>query len=89
MTIIVRLAGSLRHNEDEREIVLTQARTVGEAVGQIDLPQTMGLVMLVNGRLAHWQTELQDGDVLQLLPVIGGGAPGRSTPSSSPCPPSR
>ncbi|MCS7040092.1 MAG: MoaD/ThiS family protein [Caldilineales bacterium] len=75
MSIIVRLAGSLRPNDDhEREIVLTQARTVGEAVGQLDLPQTMGLVMLVNGRLAHWQTELQDGDVLQLLPVIGGGA---------------
>lgn len=78
MSITVRLAGSLRPNDNhEHEIVLTQARTVGEAVGQLDLPQSMGLVMLVNGRLAHWQTELRDGDVLQLLPVIGGGASNR------------
>jgi sulfur carrier protein ThiS len=74
MSVLVRLAGSLRSTDDhEHEIVLAQARTVGEAVSQLDLPQSMGLVMLVNGRLAHWQTELQDGDVLQLLPVIGGG----------------
>ncbi len=74
MSVLVRLADSLRSGaEPSHEIVLAQARTVGEAVSQLNLPASVGLVMLVNGRLAHWQTELQDGDVLQLLPVIGGG----------------
>ena len=31
------------------------------------------LILLVNGRMAHWQTPLSDGDVLKLVPAIGGG----------------
>jgi molybdopterin converting factor small subunit len=30
--------------------------------------------MLVNRKAADWTTELHDGDVLRLMPTIGGGA---------------
>jgi molybdopterin converting factor small subunit len=49
-------------------------QTVGQAIERLRLPPDVALIMLVNGRIAHWTTELQDGDVLQLLPTIGGGA---------------
>jgi sulfur carrier protein ThiS len=51
-----------------------EAATVGEAVSMVDLPEVGELLLLVNGRIAHWQTELNDGDVLKLVPAIGGGS---------------
>ena len=43
----------------------------GTIVHDVD---TGELILLVNGRMAHWQTPLTDGDVLKLVPAIGGGA---------------
>jgi len=48
-------------------------RTVAEAWARLDLGQASGLAVLVNGRLADWQTELRDGDVVRLLRAPGGG----------------
>ncbi len=52
---------------------LEDVRTVGDAITQLQLPVHTGLIMLVNGRLAAWTTELQDGDTLQLGPALAGG----------------
>ena len=52
---------------------LGNVQTVGEAVVQLDLPKDLGLVMLVNERIANWNTPLVDDDILQLIPVPGGG----------------
>jgi len=49
------------------------ARTVGEAIEQLNLPDVGELMLLVNGRMAYWQTELADGDSLKLVPAISGG----------------
>ena len=75
MTITIRTAGALKERLSTEMILsnLTDGQTVGDAVTQLDLPADMGLVMMVNGKLAHWGTELHEGDVLQLVPVIGGG----------------
>ncbi len=70
--ITIQAAGSLKERIPPGTTVPT-ARTVGEVVAQLPLPRDMGLVMMVNGRLAHWNTELKDGDTLQLAPVVGGG----------------
>ncbi len=53
--------------------VLEDVHTVGDAVEQLPLPKAMGLVMLVNERVANWNTPLADGDTLQLIPTIAGG----------------
>ena len=50
-----------------------EASTVGEAVTQLDLPENGELILMVNGRMAHWHTQLDEGDVLKLVPAIGGG----------------
>jgi sulfur carrier protein ThiS len=48
-------------------------QTVGEAIERLGLPRLPGLILMVNDRLAGWPTALRDGDVLQLLPAVGGG----------------
>ena len=52
---------------------LEDVRTVAEAWVRLELGQASGLAVLVNGRLADWQTELRDGDVVRLLRAPGGG----------------
>jgi molybdopterin converting factor small subunit len=54
-------------------MVISNVETVGQAVERLSLPSDVGVAMLVNGRVAHWNTELRDGDVLTLLPAICGG----------------
>ena len=46
---------------------------VGEAVKRLPLPRFTGLMILVNGKLAGWETVLQDGDEIELIPALGGG----------------
>ena len=49
------------------------ATTVAEAAEAAGLGRRTGLVILVNGRLAEWQTALSDGDTVEFLPALGGG----------------
>jgi len=72
MSITVRVSGSLKERISP-DLTLDGVRSVGEAVAQLSLPEDMGLVIIVNGKLAQWQTELHDGDVLLLAPVVAGG----------------
>ena len=72
MPISIRPTGSLKRFIAP-DTVLEDMHTVGEAVEQLSLPEEIGLVMMVNGRTAHWDTVLTDGDTLQLIPVISGG----------------
>ena len=72
MPISIRPTGSLKRFIAP-DTALENAHTVGEAVEQLSLPEDMGLVMMVNGRTAHWNTPLTDGDILQLIPTIAGG----------------
>ncbi len=53
--------------------ILEDVKTVGEAVERLRLPSHTGIIVLVNHRLASWGTELQPGDVVSLIPAIGGG----------------
>lgn len=73
MSVTIQVSGSLKERAGAATVI-ENVRTVGEAVAQLPVPKDMGLVIMVNGRLADWRTELKDGDVLQLLPVIGGGS---------------
>lgn len=70
--IVVQAVGALKERIPT-DLTLSAVRTVGEVVAQLPIPPDVGLVMMVNGRLAHWRTELNDGDVLRLAPVVGGG----------------
>jgi len=72
MQVRIEATGSLRSSV-ANDTVLKDVRSVAEAVEQLALPESAAVAMLVNGRVAHWETRLHDGDVLTLLPVISGG----------------
>lgn len=72
MAVEIRTAGILKQHIPPGASV-ENARTVGEAVDQLELPHSGELIMLVNGKPAYWNTELRDGDTLSLLPGISGG----------------
>ena len=71
-TITIQLEGSLK-NHIASGLVLHDVHSVGEAITHLKLPESGELVILVNGRIAYWQTELADGDVLKLIPAVSGG----------------
>jgi len=52
---------------------LEDVSTVAEVWARLKLGPMAGVAVLVNGRLADWRTELQDGDVVRLLHAPGGG----------------
>jgi molybdopterin converting factor small subunit len=54
-------------------MTLVSPCTVGEAVEGLPMSRSTGLMILVNGKLAGWGTQLQDGDKVELVPVLGGG----------------
>lgn len=56
-----------------RALVLDDACTVGEAASRLPLRRFTGLMILVNGKLARWDTVLHDGDEIELIPALGGG----------------
>ena len=72
MPVGIQAAGILK--EHITPDLTVEASSVGEAVSQLDFRDAGEVVFLVNGRMAHWQTKLHDGDLLKLIPAIGGGA---------------
>ena len=48
-------------------------QTVAQVVRMLGLGAGEGIIPLVNGRLASWDTMLADGDRLELVQSVGGG----------------
>ena len=72
MAIIVEHSSS-HDARSSQQTVLQDVRTVGQAIERVQLARDTGFIILVNGRVGHWNTELKDGDLLQIIPAISGG----------------
>lgn len=72
MSITVQ-AHELTPTIGDASLTVDGARTVAEAVGMLRLPLRTAVIILVNGRLASWETPLRDGDLVELLPALSGG----------------
>ena len=72
MTVTVRAHGSLR-DRIPTGTKLEDVCTVGEAIQRLAVPSELGLAIMVNGRIANWNTPLAHGDLLQLVPALSGG----------------
>lgn len=72
MSIKVRPTGILKRTIPSG-LELHDVPTVAAALAQLALPADMGVIALVNGRVAGPQTALHDGDELRLAPTISGG----------------
>ena len=59
--------------EDVRTVADAWTRVVAQPNERRSDGQPAGLVILVNGRLANWRTELHDGDVVRFVAAPGGG----------------
>ena len=71
-SVTIEVSGLLRQHVDPGTKV-QNVHTVGEAVIQLNLPEVGDMIMVLNGKIAYWNTELEDGDTLQLMPAISGG----------------
>ena len=72
MGVTVEAEDLLPDGQPER-LTLRGVSSVGEAVARLPLKRSTGIVILVNGKLGQLDTPLQDGDLVQLIPALGGG----------------
>jgi len=73
MSITIKVAGTLKQHLPSGS-TLPDVATVGQAIERLALPDMGSMIMLVNGQMVHWHTELNDGDTLELIPAMCGGA---------------
>ncbi|RLB70552.1 MAG: MoaD/ThiS family protein [Deltaproteobacteria bacterium] len=74
MKITVKLFASFREGRfkvESRDI--PSSSLVGQLVADLKLPAEKLGVLLVNGRHAELESQLEEGDVCALFPRIGGG----------------
>jgi len=68
--------GLLKRYVGDRELpILVDGgnRTVDELLGELGIPSPLVAIVLVNGRQELKTHILQDGDVVKLVPLVGGG----------------
>ena len=71
-SITVQVTGALKRHL-ATDATVHNVNTVGEAITELELPEIGELMLLVNGRMAYWDTPLDHGDIVKLVPAIGGG----------------
>ena len=74
MKIRVRLSGAFRigrFKEEEREY--PRGTIIQQVVDELELPEQILGIVLINGIHADFGDELQEGDILALLPIVDGG----------------
>jgi len=74
MQIKVRLFATLRENRG-KELFLepSEAATVTDIIGQLDIVKEEVAILLINGRDGLLDTPLKEGDVVSIFPPVGGG----------------
>src|SRR5919202_1448763 len=68
------LARRLNGGQRERTVELAEGSTVGDLLGLLKVPLENGLIVGLNGRLAHRAASLHDGDELELMTAMEGGS---------------
>jgi len=64
---------SFKNRLDEDKWDIEEGATVGHVMEMLHLAGRGDLILLVNGRSANKESVLNEGDVLSILPPIGGG----------------
>ena len=74
MEIEVRLFASLRkYSNDKSRIELADGANVSDFIERIGVPPSEVAIILVNGRHAHEDQRLHNGEAVSLFPAIAGG----------------
>lgn len=59
--------------DKETPIVTGEGQTVAEILEALGIPSVLVALVLINGRQELKSYVLQDGDVVKLVPLVGGG----------------
>ena len=74
MEIEIRLFASLRkYANDKSRIEMEDDANVSDFIERIGVPPSEVAIILVNGRHAHQDQRLHDGEAVALFPAIAGG----------------
>lgn len=74
MPTLIRPAGMLKDYIGGRdEIAVESGQTVREALKALKIPPEIVALVAVNGEHQNKDYRLQDGDIVKILAVIGGG----------------
>ena len=74
MEIEIRLFASLRkYANDKSRIEMEDDANVSYFIERIGVPPSEVAIILVNGRHAHQDQRLHDGEAVSLFPAIAGG----------------
>lgn len=74
MQVTVKLYASFRwrlFNEAVREYPVDAM--VSDVARDLEIPRAEVGIMLINGRHASWDDLLHEGDIVSLMPCMGGG----------------
>ncbi|MEW6117636.1 MAG: MoaD/ThiS family protein [Nitrospirota bacterium] len=75
MKVIVKLFATLRNYGPEyQEIEIPENTLLEEVIKQLDLPEKLPLLKIVNGKFADIKQPLKQGDEIALFPPIAGGS---------------
>jgi len=74
MTAIFRPMGMLKqYIGGQAEVAVPAGRTIRQTMTAFDMPPEIAALVLVNDEQQSKDYVLQDGDVVKLMAVIGGG----------------
>jgi len=78
MTAQIKLSGLLKSYSDGQPVILVQVtegslKSVHDYLISLKIPSEMIAMVLVNGVLQEKDYAIRDQDIVQLIPLIGGG----------------
>lgn len=74
MQITIQLFATFRNGRfKEEQRVFTDGITIGLVLAELGITENETCVTFVNGRHASKEQELNDGQVLAIFPLLGGG----------------
>ena len=72
--IEVRLFATLRQEREKTVMLESQGfSTAGDIIEYLDIPAGEVSILLINGSHKTPDTEVKDGDIVSLIPQVGGG----------------
>ncbi|MEN8199293.1 MAG: MoaD/ThiS family protein [Thermodesulfobacteriota bacterium] len=74
MRVTVKLFATFREGRFQKEDKeLPEGTTAGQVVDDLGIDREEVGVLMINSRHCQFDTDLQEGDIYAIFPVIGGG----------------
>jgi len=71
----ITVIGLLKNYTRNRESLTLHAagKSINQVLAELGIPSVLVAVVLINGRQESKDYVLQDGDIVKLIPLVGGG----------------